>query len=519
VLPNDSIGSITVTSTNLPLIELRNVSKSYGGVHAVRDLSFNVSPGEIHAICGENGAGKSTLIRLLAGITVPDHGEIFIQNQRLALGIVKASESAGIAVMHQESTAFPDLNAIDNIFVGREITRLAGWILDRSEMKQQTRKLLERIGEQVPLNVPIGSLPLAQRQMVALARALSHDCRLLIMDEPTASLSYRETQVLLQIVRQLREQGVSVLYVSHRLEEIFSIADRVTVLRDGQLVGTRFVRDVDSSELIRMMVGRDIEVVSRMGTPARPLQNKVLEVDHLTKTGIFDDISFTVHSGEILGLTGLVGAGRSEIVRAIFGIDRYDSGNVRVLGKSLTCGSVKNAMMAGLAMVPEDRQHEGLVLPMSVGSNISLAILSRLSRFGFIQRTHEQQQIAEQMTSLLVKAAGPGIAANTLSGGNQQKLVLGKWLASRPKVLILDEPTRGVDVGAKAQFHQLIRNLAESGMATLVISSDLPELLGLCHRLVVIREGSVAGRFECDQTTQEEVLSLSLPESQGVETR
>ncbi|MBM4075006.1 MAG: sugar ABC transporter ATP-binding protein, partial [Planctomycetes bacterium] len=329
-----------MTSTNLPLIELRNVSKSYGGVHAVRDLSFNVSPGEIHAICGENGAGKSTLIRLLAGITVPDHGEIFIQNQRLALGIVKASESAGIAVMHQESTAFPDLNAIDNIFVGREITRLAGWILDRSEMKQQTRKLLERIGEQVPLNVPIGSLPLAQRQMVALARALSHDCRLLIMDEPTASLSYRETQVLLQIVRQLREQGVSVLYVSHRLEEIFSIADRVTVLRDGQLVGTRFVRDVDSSELIRMMVGRDIEVVSRMGTPARPLQNKVLEVDHLTKTGIFDDISFTVHSGEILGLTGLVGAGRSEIVRAIFGIDRYDSGNVRVLGKSLTCGSV-----------------------------------------------------------------------------------------------------------------------------------------------------------------------------------
>ena len=499
------------------LIQIRGLSKSYDGVKALHDVNLDLAPAEIHAVCGENGAGKSTLIKILSGIVKADVGHITVNGMRLITGNVQASEAAGIAVMHQESAAFPHLNAVENLFVGREITRCRGLLLNHAAMKQQTKNLLQQLGESLDLTIPVGELSLAQRQMVALARALSRECRLLIMDEPTASLSNRETQTLLRIVQQLRTSGVTVLYVSHRLDEIFQIADRVTVLRDGCHVSTYRIMDVDRHKLIGDMVGREVEELRHSPTNTPSDSPVVLAVKQLTRHGVFRDVSFQVCAGEIVGLTGLVGAGRSEIARAIFGIDKFDEGEVHVGGRRLESGSVQNAMASGIGMVPEDRQHEGLILPMSVGENISLAMLRSLTHWGLLRRLAEKELVAAQMNDLSVKAASPGMAAATLSGGNQQKLVLGKWLARNPKVLILDEPTRGVDVGAKSQVHQLIRNLAAKGVATLVISSDLPELLSLCDRLLVIRSGRIAGELQGATATQEAVLALALPDA--VESR
>ena len=497
------------------LIQIRGVSKSYDGVHALSDVSLDLAPAEIHAVCGENGAGKSTLIKILSGIVQPDVGHITVNGRSLNIGDVHASEAAGIAVMYQESTAFPHLNAVENLFVGREITRCCGLFLNHAAMKSQTERLLQKLGVSVDLSVPAGELPLAQRQMVALARALSWDCRLLIMDEPTASLSNRETQTLLRIVQQLRASGVTVLYVSHRLDEVFQIADRVTVLRDGRQVSTHRIADIDRHQLIRDMVGRSVEEQQRLRANTTDNSAVILEVKQLTRRGVFSNVSFQVRAGEILGLTGLVGAGRSEIARAIFGVDEFDEGEVRVAGRQLKGGSVQDAMASGIGMVPEDRQHEGLILPMSVGENVSLAMLRSLTRWGLIRRRAERELVETQMSDLSIKAASPRIAAATLSGGNQQKLVLGKWLARKPRVLILDEPTRGVDVGAKSQVHELIRSLAAKGLATLIISSDLPELLSLCDRLLVVRSGRIVGELQGVTATQEAVLSLALPDAVG----
>ncbi len=496
-----------------PLVRITQLSKSYGGVRALHDVDLEIACGEVHAVCGENGAGKSTLIKLLTGVVTPDRGEILVRGERLAYGQVSNSEAAGIAVMHQESTVFPDLNAVDNVFVGREPTYCGGWLLDRSAMLRDTRTILARLGETVDLDVPVRDLSVAQRQIVAMARALSRNCRLLIMDEPTASLSTRETQTLLNIIRQLRKDGVSVLYVSHRLEEIFQIADRVTVLRDGQRVATCPVSDIDTEQLIQFMVGREVDALIRRHDRVVRIGEVLLEVSELTRAGVFEQISFTVRSGEIVGLGGLVGAGRSEVARAVFGIDRYDSGRVRIAQRTLPPGSVRAAMAAGVALVPEDRQHEGLVLPMSVGENISLAMLPTLRRRGFISRRREAALVGQQMCELMVRAAGPDVAAATLSGGNQQKVVLGKWLATQPKVLILDEPTRGIDVGAKAQVHRLIRQLSEKGVASLVISSELPELLAISDRILVLRQGRLVGELDGRSATQEQVLALALPDT------
>ena len=498
------------------LIRLSQLSKSYGGVNALSDVDLEIRPGEVHALCGENGAGKSTLIKILSGVTRPDAGNVLLDGRPLPLGDVHATEDRGVSVVHQESTVFPDLNAVDNLFVGRELRRCGGLLLDRAAMRRQTSELLTRLGEQIDLTRSVGELPIAQRQMVAMARALSRRCRLMIMDEPTASLSARETQVLLQLVRQFRSQGVSVLYVSHRLEEVFQIADRVTVLRDGQRVDTRDISAIDTPELIRLMVGREAaELVGRHEHQGQ-VGDPVLQVTGLSRTGAFEDISFAVRAGEVVGLAGLVGAGRSEVARAVFGIDPCDSGTVTVAGIRLPSGNVAAAMAHGLALVPEDRQHEGLVLPLPVAANVSLAALSSLTRAGFVDRRREQQLVEQQVHGLSIKTAGTAVAAETLSGGNQQKIVLGKWLARRPRVLILDEPTRGVDVAAKAQLHRLIRQLAADGMATLLISSELPELLSISDRILVMREGRLAGELDGPTATPEQVLELALPDEREV---
>lgn len=490
------------------LIQIENLSKTYGGVRALNGISLKIAAGEVHGLCGENGAGKSTLIKCLTGVVAPDTGAVNVKGTALPLGDIHAAEEAGIAVIHQESTSFLDLDLVDNLFVGRELCR--GFFLDRRAMEKEARTMMERLGLTLDLHSPLRDFSVAQRQMVEIARALLRDCQLLIMDEPTASLSGRETDILKSVVQQLRTGGVSVLYVSHRLEELFELSDRITVLRDGELIATSLTPELDHDSLIRKMVGRNVETLTRHDDDNRRLGDVSLQVEGLTGEG-FSDVSFQLRSGEILGLAGLVGAGRSEVVRSLFGIDRYDSGTVSLAGKLLPKESVRAAVEAGLALVPEDRQHQGLVLPMTVGANLSMAILPDLSHALLIDRKREAERVDAQLQNLQVRAEGPEMTTSSLSGGNQQKVALGKWLANRPVVLILDEPTRGVDVGAKAEIHRLLRELTAEGMATLIVSSDLGELLALCDRIVVMCEGRVAGELEGASADEEAVMRLAFP--------
>ena len=506
------------TGNGMSLLKVSNLTKSYGGVHALNSVGFEVAFGEIHAICGENGAGKSTLMKCLTGTVQPDEGIVSFNDRRLISGNVQASEAAGIAVLHQESTAFPDLNAIDNIFVGREYKKWNGWGLDKKRMREESVALLNRLGQSIRLDCPIGKLPVANRQMVSIARALSQECKLLIMDEPTASLSARETDSLLEIVNRLRDDGVSILYVSHRLEEIFAIADRVTVLRDGERTDTCETKSLDRNKLVRLMVGRDVEPTTRgpinRVVDGLPKSDPVLSVNGLTRFGAFHDVTFSVFGSEVVGIAGLVGAGRSEVARAVFGIDPYDAGTVFMNGQPLPANDPLASVDRGIGFVPEDRQHQGLVLPMSIQSNVSFAALRRLTRFGLVQDQLERDTVHGLTEELQVKMTDPNAAAQTLSGGNQQKLVLAKWLATDPCLLMLDEPTRGVDVGAKSQVHRFIRTLASHGMATLVISSELPELLALCDRLLVMKEGRIVDQFIAADVTEDQVLEAALPTSE-----
>ena len=494
---------------NPPFLEVSGLSKAYGGVRALSAVSLTIMPGEVHALLGENGAGKSTFIKCLSGAVRPDGGAVRVCGETLPPGDLRAAEAAGVVALHQESTAFPHLSAIDNIFVGREPRRALG-LLDRPRMAREAQALMDRLGETLDLHRPLEELPLAQRQMVGLARALSHQSRLLILDEPTASLSARETQTLFRILRQLQGEGVSVLYISHRLEEVYALASRITVLRDGRLVGTYPLADMDREELVRRMVGRELLEEERPQTEAAT-GAVLLDVRGLGRTGQFADVSFALRAGEIVGLAGLVGAGRSEVAGAIFGIETPTAGRVMVGGEPLPPGSVADALAHGIALVPEDRQQQGLVLPLSVGQNLLLAVQGSLTAGGFRSPAREKATVAGLMQSLAVKAAGPDAAANTLSGGNQQKLSLGKWLATKPRILLLDEPTRGVDVGAKAEVYHLIRQLARDGMATLVISSDLPEILALSDRILVMREGRIAGEMPRAGASEEKILALALP--------
>ncbi|HEX3132503.1 MAG TPA: sugar ABC transporter ATP-binding protein [Planctomycetota bacterium] len=495
------------------LIETRDLGKTYGTVRALGGVGVTIRAGEIHALIGENGAGKSTFINLLAGVVTPTTGTVSVAGVPLALG-VRASEAAGIAVIHQESTAFQHLDALDNLFVGREPRRWGGLFLDKPRMRSEAKRLLESLGETLHEGRPLAELSVAARQMIAIARALSVECRLLILDEPTASLSSRECEALFTAIRRLKATGVAILYVSHRLEEILTLADRVTVLRDGSHIETRDAAGLSKDDLIRAMVGRDvIEHECIFGISSGVVR---LSVRGLTRAPRFRDVSFEIRAGEIVGMAGLVGAGRSDVAAAIFGADPADAGEVVINGRLLPTGDLRAAIAAGIALVPEDRQHLGLVLPMTVGENLVLTVLSSLARGGLRSIAAEAAVATAQMQAMAVKAASPQVVAKTLSGGNQQKLVIGKWLATKPTVLILDEPTRGIDVGARAEIYRLIRRLAAEGMATLVISSDLPEVLGLSHRVLVMREGRISGELSRAQATPEQVLALAMPQETAV---
>ncbi|HEU4328178.1 MAG TPA: sugar ABC transporter ATP-binding protein [Roseiflexaceae bacterium] len=488
-----------------PLIEVRNLSKSFGGVQALRGVQLAVYGGEVHALLGENGAGKSTLIKIITGLHQPDAGEILLDGRPVRFAGTRDALDQGVAAIYQEPSLFPDLDIAENIFVGRQ--PLSGGRVDWRRMYEEAGALLGRLGVRLDPRTKARALSVAQMQMVEIARAISLDARVLIMDEPTSSLTEREVEELFVIVRQLRAHGSAVVFISHRLEELFALADRVTVLRDGAYVGTQPMTDVSTDALIRMMVGRSVAELF----PKQPVEpgEVLLDVRGLGLPGRFADISFQLRRGEIVGMAGLVGAGRTELAEALFGVAPAATGTILLDGRPVTIRSPEQAMALGIGYVPEDRKLHGLVLQMSIAQNISLPTLKRFARLGWLDRRGERQRAQEDAARLEVKLADVDQPAGQLSGGNQQKVVLAKWLGTSPRVLILDEPTRGIDVGTKAAVHRLMSQLAAEGMAILMISSELPEVLGMSDRVLVMREGRLTGELRRAEATQERIMAAA----------
>ena len=486
-----------------PVLSLRSAVKTFGPVVALADGTITLRAGQIHALVGENGAGKSTLVKILAGVHQPDAGNFTIDGRPVHFRTVADSKAAGISVIYQEPTLFPDLTVAENIFVGRQPHGRTG-LISRSQMRARAKELFEQLGVPIDPDRQADGLSIADQQIIEIAKAISLDARVLVMDEPTAALSGTEVDRLFTVARSLREGGAGILFISHRFEEIFALTDEITVMRDGSYISTHRTDQTDVGEIVNEMVGRDIETlfpkeVAAIGEP-------VLEVSDLTRYGVFRDINFTVRAGEIVGLSGLVGAGRTEVARAVFGIDRYDTGEVKMSGQVLPGGDPKRAIDAGIGFVPEDRRKQGLVLELSVARNIALTLRNTLARFGLISPKNERAAAADWAARLQVKAASPVIEVSTLSGGNQQKVVLAKWLATDPKLLIVDEPTRGIDVGTKSEVHRLLSDLAGRGIAILMISSELPEILGMSDRVLVMSEGRITAEIDRADATAEAVM-------------
>jgi rhamnose transport system ATP-binding protein len=488
------------------ILELKKISKSFSGVEVLHDVSFSLQPGEVHALLGENGAGKSTLMKVITGVYHPDSGEILLNGVPVHFNDTRESRQAGIGAIYQELSLFPDLDVAENIFVGRQPVMLGGRV-DWRKLYSEAGKLLESLGVHLDLKQKARSLSIAQQQMVEIARAFSINARILIMDEPTSSLTLNEVADLFRLVRRLREDGAAIIFISHRLEELYELADRATVLRDGMYVDTRRMKEVTRDDLIRMMVGRTITNLF----PKQDVQagEVILKIDQLSRAGSFHDVSFELRRGEILGMAGLVGAGRTNVAQAIFGVEPPTGGKIQIDGREVAITSSQQAIELGLAFVPEDRQLHGLIPAMDLTSNISLPILQGYTRYGWLQDKKELKGSYDAACQMEVRANNIWQKARELSGGNQQKVVLAKWLATKPRILILDEPTRGIDVGTKAVVHALMSKLASEGMAILMISSELPEILGMSDRVIVMREGHVTGHFTRAEATQEKIISAA----------
>jgi rhamnose transport system ATP-binding protein len=489
-----------------PVLSVREASKAFGAVHALQDVSIDLYRGEVHGLVGENGAGKSTLVKLLGGVHQPDGGAL-VGGDGVPLVLTGAADAqaAGIATIYQEPTLFPDLTVAENVFIPHH-PLARGRRIDRRAMSREARDLFARLGVRLdPARIARG-LSIAEQQLVEIAKALSLDAKVVVMDEPTAALSAAEVARLFGVAESLREHGTAVLFISHRLEEVFALCQRVTVLRDGRRVLSQPIGDVTAGELVRAMVGRDI--AARTHEPHEP-GAPILRVDGLTRQGIFEDISFDVRAGEIVALAGLVGAGRSEVARAVFGIDPYDSGRVRVGDERLRAGSPSRAMRAGVALVPEDRRQHGLVMDMSIARNVTLASLARVSRHGLLFGGRERRFAADWASRLQVRYNRASDPMTSLSGGNQQKVVLAKWLSRTPSAIIVDEPTRGIDVGTKSEVHRILVELARGGVAVLAISSELPEVLALADRILVMREGRIVSELSRDEASEERIMAAA----------
>jgi ABC-type sugar transport system ATPase subunit len=494
-----------------PVLELKNVSKKFPGVQALDNARFDVLPGEVHALLGENGAGKSTLIKIVSGVHKPDAGEIFIDGQRVSFNNPREAQAKGVATIYQELILYPQLTVAENIFMGHAPRGMLGMV-NWGEMRKQARDVLHSLEiYDMDVNSKVGAMSIGKRQRVEIAKALSQNARILIMDEPTAALTEADVQRLFGIVRLLRERGVSIIYISHRLEEVFMLADRVTVLRDGQYVGTKPVKDTNEGELISMMVGRTIDNLFPK-LPAK-MGETVLKVEKLWHKPMTRGVSLELRGGEIVGLAGLVGSGRTELAHVLFGVTPAQSGKITLEGKPVQIKNPGQAMHLGIAYVPEDRGNQGLIKQMRVRENVSLAVLRSMVKNGMIDSAAERQLAAHSIEQLGIRTPSAEQVVNKLSGGNQQKVVVSKWLASKPKLLIMDEPTRGVDVGAKAEIHHLISELAQQGLAILMISSELPEVMGMSDRILVMREGLIVAEFSRQEVTQEKIATAMMSEA------
>ena len=490
-----------------PILEMKNVNKVFGATRALNDFSIEMFPGEIHALVGENGAGKSTLIKAMTGIHLATSGEIHVDGKSRIFKTTQQANALGVAAIYQEPMVFPDLDVAENIFINHHTRpQYIRW----NDMYDEAEKVISRLGVTLDVRRLASSLTLAEQQTVEIARAISLDVRVLIMDEPSASLSDHEVQHLFGIARSLRTEGVAVLYISHRLEEVFALADRVTVMRDGKHISTNLIADVTHNSLVTEMVGRDMEGrFARVHSVAT--DEDMLSVEDMGKDGAFSGVSFNIKKGEIVCFSGLVGARRTDVALALFGIEPTDRGKVFLGGQSVQINSPRGALDLGIAYVSEDRRKLGIAMEESVVSNITLPMLEKYSnKLGLIKTAAEHKDAQEFRKRLNIKSADLDIAVGTLSGGNQQKVMLAKWLNTEPRLLIVDEPTRGVDIGAKAEVHQILRDLAKAGVAIMIISSDLPEVLSLADRMLVMREGRLVGEISGENATEENVMHLAL---------
>lgn len=489
------------------VLEMREIDKIFPGVHALKKVNFELRKGEVHALLGENGAGKSTLINVLGGVYPIDGGQILIDGQPVVIRQIKDAQQLGIAIIHQELVLVPHMTVAENIFMGREPRTKLGTV-DKKKMFRDAQEAIDAVGLCCSATDLVCKLSVAQQQLVEIAKALSYNAKIVVMDEPTSSLMTREVDILFDTIRKLRAKGVSIIYISHRMSEFFEIADRITVMRDGEYVTTRDVEQTNTDELVFLMVGRKLENYYTR-TYNKPGET-VLEVSGLSQksTGL-EDINFSLRKGEILGFSGLVGAGRSELMRCIVGIEKYDSGEIRLFGESAGPMDTAQAQKKGLVMVPEDRKQQGLILLNSVGFNLTINVLESFIGLGVVNKCAENEIIERHIRALNIKTPSARQKVGNLSGGNQQKVLMGKWLATNPKILILDEPTRGVDVGAKAEIYMIIDRLAKEGISVIMVSSELNEIINMCDRVLVMSDGRITGELDRSEFTQELIMSFA----------
>ncbi|MGW9530923.1 sugar ABC transporter ATP-binding protein [Paenibacillus terrae] len=487
-------------------IQMKRIHKAFGTNQVLSGVDFDLREGEVHALMGENGAGKSTLMNILIGLHHRDEGTIIIDGQETYFANPKEAEQKGIAFIHQELNVWPEMTVLENLFIGKEMTSKWG-LLDSTKMKALANEQFAKLAVNLPLNGEAGECSVGQQQMIEIAKALMTDAKVIVMDEPTAALTEREIQKLFEVITSLKKEGVSIVYISHRMEEIFAICDRITVMRDGKTVDTQAISDTDFDEVVRKMVGRELTERYPARTPA--LGEVVLEVKNASHKGLFKNVNFTVRSGEIVGFSGLMGSGRTEIMRALFGLDALDSGEIHVRGKKVTIRKPDDAVKLGIGFITEDRKDEGLVLDFSIRENMVLPNLFSFTSKGFISGKKELDFVNTLIKRLQIKTQSGETTVRSLSGGNQQKVVIAKWVGIGPSVLILDEPTRGVDVGAKREIYQLMNELTERGVAIIMVSSELPEVLGMSDRIIVVHEGIISGELSRKEATQEHIMTLA----------
>lgn len=488
-------------------IEMQGICKAFGQNQVLKDAGFYLESGEVHALMGENGAGKSTLMKILTGVYTKDAGSIYVDGNEVSYRNPQEAEKAGIVFIHQELNVLFDLTVEENLFLGKEITKFYG-CCDRKAMQKKAQEALHALGVNIPSNQVMSGLSVGQQQMIEICKALMVDARVIIMDEPTAALTQSETKILFEVIRKLKARGVSIVYISHRMEEIFELCDRITVLRDGSYIGTKDIDKTDMNDVVKMMIGR--EIGERFPSRNVRIGEEILRVEGLTKKGVFKNISFSVKAGEVLGVSGLMGAGRTEIMNAIFGNLPYEVGSIWIENKKRIIKSPEQAIKFGIGYITEDRKSEGLMLEESIQKNISLTNFKRVANhFGILMKKEEDSLIKKAIQELHIKCTGPQHECYNLSGGNQQKVVFAKWIYTNPKILILDEPTRGVDIGAKKEIYNIINQLASQGVAIIMVSSELPEILGMSDRIMVIREGSIRGILSKEEADQEKIMTLA----------